>query len=118
MPNKVILSLFITVLFGFAAFPSYSQDIISCNGFESCPAADTSALEARIAALEALLAGATRGIDPSTSQDSLTFDNSTSSKTVVVRDLSTTGKHVIIKIQPGCWSSFCCSNSMNKSQNS
>ena len=87
---KRILPLCVAVLFGFAAFPSYSQDIISCNGFESCPDADTSALEARIAALEALLAGATRGIDSSTSQDTLTFDNSTSSETVVVRDLSTT----------------------------
>jgi len=92
MSIKKILSLCVAVLLGFAAFPSYSQDIISCNGFESCPEADTSALEARIEALEALLAGATRGVDSSTSQDTLSFDNSTSSKTVVVRDLSTTGK--------------------------
>ena len=92
MSIKRILSLCVAVLFGFAVLPSYSQDIISCNGFESCPEADTSALEARIEALEALLAGATRGIDPSTSQDTLSFGNSTSSDTIVGRELSTTDR--------------------------
>ena len=92
MSVKRILSLCVVVLFGIAAFPSYSQDIISCNGFESCPEADTSALEARIAALEALLAGATRGIDSSTSQDTLTFGNSISGEAVLSRELSTTGR--------------------------
>lgn len=92
MSIKRILSLCVVVLFGFAAFPGHSQDIISCNGFESCPEADTSALEARIEALEALLAGATRGVDSSTSQDTLTFGNSISGEAVLSRELSTTGR--------------------------
>ena len=90
---KRILPLCVAVLFGFAAFPSYSGDIISCNGFESCPTVPSDeilAMKARIDALEALLAGTTRGIDPNTSQDTLTFDNSISSEATAVRQLSTT----------------------------
>lgn len=34
--NK-ILSSCVAVVIGFAAIPGYSVDIISCNGFESCP---------------------------------------------------------------------------------
>jgi hypothetical protein len=89
---KRILSLCTAVLFGFAVFPSYGGDIISCNGFESCPEADTSALEARIAALEALLAGATRRVDPGNSQDTLTLGNSITSEGVKIPELSTTGR--------------------------
>jgi len=89
----------------FFAIPASSGEIISCDSFEGCPTPPTNeipALKARIDALEALLAGVTRGIDPSTSQDTLTFtdidlssnsaliNNSTSSETVVVRELSTT----------------------------
>ena len=95
MPIKNTLLLFVAVFVGLTTSPSYAGDIISCDSFESCPALPTDeilALEARIEAMEALLAGAARGIDPSTSQDTLTFDNSTSSKTVIVRELSTTDK--------------------------
>ena len=92
MPIKSTLLLFVAVFVGLTTSPSYAGDVISCDSFESCPALPTDeilALEARIEALETLLAGTTRGIDPSTSQDTLIFDNSTSSETVVVRDLST-----------------------------
>ena len=75
MSVKKSLFLFIAFTIGLATSSSYAEDIISCSGFESCPDTDTSALEARIAALEALLANVTRGTDPNTSQDTLTFTN-------------------------------------------
>ena len=37
MSVKRILSLCVAVLFGFAAFPGYAGDIISCDSFENCP---------------------------------------------------------------------------------
>jgi len=86
------------LLVWYSISPSYAGDIISCDSFESCPEANTSALEARIEALEALLAGATRGINPSTSQDTLSFGNSTSSDTVLVRELSTTNKEANLPV--------------------
>ena len=81
MPVKIILSLCVAVLFGFAAVPSYSGDIVSCDSFENCPdgsvplTAALLALEAKIEALEALLANVSRGTDPSTGQDTITFTN-------------------------------------------
>ncbi len=95
MPIKSALLFFVAVFIGLATSPAYAGDIISCDSFETCPALPTDeilALEARIEALETLLAGTTRRIDPNTSQDTLTFDNSTSSEAVVVRELSTTEK--------------------------
>jgi len=89
---KRISLLVITMFIGFATSPIYGGDMISCDSFESCPEADTSALEARIAALEALLAGATRGVDPGNSQDTLTFGNSITSEGVKIPELSTTGR--------------------------
>jgi hypothetical protein len=93
MSIKSTLLFFVAVFIGLATSPAYAGDIISCDGFESCPAVPTDeilALEARIEALEALLAGATRGIDPGTSMDTLTFDNANSSEAVAIRKLSTT----------------------------
>jgi len=66
MPIKYIVSIFTAALIGYTISPSYSQEVIFCDGFE-CPAGDP-ALETRIAALEALLADVTRGTDPNTSQ--------------------------------------------------
>jgi hypothetical protein len=95
---KNILLSVIAVFIGFSTSPSYGGDVISCSGFESCPEISTLELEARIEALEALLAGSTRGIDPSTSQDTLTFDNTNSSEAVVVRELSTTDKEGVFPV--------------------
>jgi len=56
MSVKYVVSLFAAALIGFAISPSCSAEIVSCNGFESCPTNDGDAivaLEARIAALEA-----------------------------------------------------------------
>ena len=63
----------VALIVGYSISPSYSQDGIFCDGFE-CAAGDPE-LEARIAALEALLANVSRGVDPNTSQDTLTFTN-------------------------------------------
>ncbi|MFC1795728.1 hypothetical protein ACFL1V_01455 [Pseudomonadota bacterium] len=71
MPIKYIVSIFAAALIGYSISPSYSQDGIFCDGFE-CAAGDP-VLEERIAALEALLADVTRGTDPNTGQDTLTF---------------------------------------------
>ena len=71
MPIKYFVSIFAAALIGYSISPSYSQDGIFCDGFE-CAAGDP-ALEARVAALEALLADVTRGTDPNTGQDTLTF---------------------------------------------
>jgi len=95
MPIKSVLLFFVAVFIGLATSPAYAGDIISCDSFESCPALPTDeilALEARIEALETLLAGTTRGIDPSTSQDTLTFGNSISGEAVLSRELSITDK--------------------------
>ncbi len=76
MSVKYVVSLFAAALIGFTLSPSYSAEIVSCNGFESCPTNDGDAivaLTARVAALEALLADVSRGTDPNTSQDTLTF---------------------------------------------
>ena len=76
MSVKYVASLCAAALIGFAISPSYSTELVSCNGFESCPTNDGDAivaLEARIAALEALLADVSRGTDPNTSQDTLTL---------------------------------------------
>lgn len=95
MPIKSALLFIVAVFIGLATSPAYAGDIISCDSFESCPTLPTgeiTALEARIEALEVLLAGTTRGIDPSTSQDTLTFGNSISGEAVLSRELSTTGR--------------------------
>jgi len=95
MPIKSTLLLFVAVFVGLTASPSYAGDIISCDSFENCPALPTDeilALEARIEALETLLVGTTRGIDPSTSQDTLTLGSSISSAGASSRELSTTDK--------------------------
>ena len=58
MPLKYVASLFTALLGGFTVSPSHCADLISCDGFEGCPTNDGDAivaLEARIAALEALL---------------------------------------------------------------
>lgn len=73
MPVKYIVSIFAAALIGYSISNSYSQEVIFCSGFE-CPEG-APALEARVAALEALLAGVNRGVDPNTSQDTLTFAN-------------------------------------------
>ena len=54
MPIKYIVSIFTAALIEYTISPSYSQEVIFCDGFE-CRAGDP-ALETRIAALEALLA--------------------------------------------------------------
>ncbi len=72
MTLKYVLSVFAAALFGYTISPTYSQEAIFCNGFENCPEGNL-ALEARVAALEALLANVTRGQDPNTEQDTLTF---------------------------------------------
>ena len=66
------MALFAAALIGYSVSPSYSQEAIFCSGFEDCPAGDP-VLEGRIAELEALLAGVSRGTDPISSQDTLTF---------------------------------------------
>ena len=48
MSMKYLASLFVAALIGFTVSPSYSGDVIFCDGFE-CPAGDP-VLEARIAA--------------------------------------------------------------------
>jgi hypothetical protein len=81
MSLKSILALVCALSIGFASLPSYAGDIISCDSFENCPDGSVPstnallALEARIVELEALLAGVSRGVDPNTSQDTLTFTN-------------------------------------------
>ena len=62
MSVKYIVSLFVAALIGFTISLYYSHEVIP-------------ALEARIAALEALLADVTRGNDPNTGQVTLTFTN-------------------------------------------
>jgi len=95
---KRILLVFTIVFSCVVAPPSYGGDIISCDSFENCPDGSVPLtnqliqLENKIDALEALLAGVSRGIDPNTSQDTLTFDNSISSEATAVRQLSTTGR--------------------------
>lgn len=37
MLNKPYLTLLVVLLLGCTTFPAYSNDIISCNSFESCP---------------------------------------------------------------------------------
>jgi hypothetical protein len=71
MSIKYLVSLFVAALIGFAISPSYSQEVIFCDGFEC--AEGNPELEARIAALEAMLADVSRGTDPNTNQDTLTF---------------------------------------------
>jgi hypothetical protein len=82
MSIKCTLVRLSAALFIFSSFPGYAGDIISCNGFESCPASDPTiaelvarmdALEAENEVLKTLLAGVSRGTDPNTSQDTLTF---------------------------------------------
>ena len=76
MSVKYVVSLLAVALIGFSITPSYSTELVSCNGFESCPTNDGDAilaLTARIAALEALLADVSRGTDPNTGQETLTF---------------------------------------------
>jgi len=89
MSIKYILSLFVAALIGFAISPSYSQEVIFCDGFE-CPAGNDPALEARIAALEALLADVSRGTDPNTGQDTLTFGGVNGMNVQVVNGKGTT----------------------------
>jgi hypothetical protein len=58
MSVKYFVSLFAVLLCAFTVSPSHGAELVSCNGFESCPTDDGDAivaLEARIAALEALL---------------------------------------------------------------
>lgn len=58
MSLKYLVSLLAATLIGSAVSPSHGAELVSCNGFESCPTNDGDAivaLEARIAALEALL---------------------------------------------------------------
>ena len=79
MPFKTILFVFIAIVY--TTSPSYGNDIISCDSFENCPDGSEPLtnkliqLENKINALEALLANVTRGVDPNTSQDTLTFTN-------------------------------------------
>ena len=81
MSVKYIVSLCAAALIGFTISPSYSHDIISCDGLENCPDGSVPltntllAMQAEIDELTALLAGVTRGTDPNTSQDTLTFTN-------------------------------------------
>ena len=61
--------------------PSYASDAISCDSFEGCADGSTDVtnqllqMQAEIEQLKALLAGVSRGVDPNTSQDTLTFTN-------------------------------------------
>ena len=81
MSLKSILALVCALSIGFASLPSYAGDIISCDSFENCPDGSEPLtnkliqLENKIDALEELLAGVSRGVDPNTSQDTLTFTN-------------------------------------------
>lgn len=78
MSIRNTLSLFVAVLIGYAISPSYSGDIISCDSYENCPDGSVPltnallALEAKIDALEALLAGVSR-FDDSNGYDTLRF---------------------------------------------
>jgi len=67
---RTVLPSALAFVIGYTISPSYGVDTMFCNGFEECPAADP-ALEARVAALEALLANVSRGTDPNTGQDTL-----------------------------------------------
>ena len=76
MNRKNIVALVTAVLIGYSVSPSFSQEGIFCDSFESCPTDDGDAivaLQGRVAALEALLADVSRGVDPMTGQDTLTF---------------------------------------------
>ena len=81
MTNRAYPLLFLACFFVFATSPSYASDTISCDSFEGC--ADGSVdvtnqllqMQAEIEQLKALLAGVSRGVDPNTSQDTLTFTN-------------------------------------------
>lgn len=76
MSVKYAVSLLAAALIGFTITPSYSTELVSCNGFESCPTSDGDAivaLTARVAVLEALLADVSRVTDSETSQDTLRF---------------------------------------------
>lgn len=81
MSVKNVLSLCAALLVGYSVSPSFAGDIISCDSFENCPDGSEVLtnqliqLENKINALEALLAGVSRGTDPNTSQDTLTFTN-------------------------------------------
>jgi len=78
---KHTILLFAALLTGYLISPSYSGDIISCDSFENCPDGSEPLtnqliqLENKIDALEELLAGVSRGVDPNTGQDTLTFSN-------------------------------------------
>ena len=78
---KHTILLFAALFTGYLISPSFAGDIISCDSFENCPDGSVPLtnqliqLEAKIDALEALLAGVSRGVDPNTSQDTLTFTN-------------------------------------------
>ena len=78
---KHTILLLAALLTGYLISPSYSGDIISCDSFENCPDGSEPLtnqliqLENKIDALEELLAGVSRGVDPNTSQDTLTFSN-------------------------------------------
>jgi hypothetical protein len=89
MPVKYIVSIIAAALIGYSISNSYSQEVIFCDGFECAEGAP--ALEARIAALEALLADVTRGTDPNTGQDTLTFS---AMNVQVVSGSGTTGGEV------------------------
>ena len=78
--KKLLLPLAMLLL-GFTTSPSYSHDLISCDGLENCPDGSVPltntllAMQAEIDELTTLLAGVSRGTDPNTSQDTLTFTN-------------------------------------------
>lgn len=71
MSLRYLVSMVFAAAIGYMISPSYSGETVFCNGFESCP--QVGDLETRIALLEALLDGASRGDDPNTGQDTLTF---------------------------------------------
>lgn len=64
MTLKHLLPVFAAALIGIATSPVHGTEVVTCNGFESCPTDDGDAivaLEARVAALEASTAGVPTG---------------------------------------------------------